>query len=353
LFALGLCVARRTALPLLNWLSGYLVAVVLILPLLLPMVDGFNHSMRAGGVTLEDMQQNNIPAQDFLSSVFLGTAIWIFHPHQHPYVTYTLALGASAAAWCLLPALMSRAPWRGTTVVTLLMLMFGAVLITRPLLLTEIMARLPLLKSMRWPFREFVQFQFFLHLYFVVRPPGLNRTARRLSAAFGTTVFLIPLLLYPFPPTLNTMTWDRELIISGRYQEYWAQVRPLLKPGDRIAVVIPLNLYEDDRFEEPYCLLGTYNYAVLDDIINAWGYSPTAPRDQLYTKRYAVYPFGAYHPAQKAALMVERPDLKFITLESLRPLRITLSSRDGPTVDLTPFVPQRLSKEPPHERGLP
>jgi hypothetical protein len=34
-------------------------------------------------------------------------------------------------------------------------------------------------------------------------------------------------------------------------------VHKLLKPGDRVAVLIPLNLYEDDRFEEPYSLLGT------------------------------------------------------------------------------------------------
>jgi len=43
--------------------------------------------------------------------------------------------------------------------------------------------------------------------------------------------------------------------------------------------------------------------------------------------------------------MAEKPDLKFITLESLHPLKITLSSRDGPTIDLTPYVPKRLSRE--------
>jgi hypothetical protein len=80
--------------------------------------------------------------------------------------------------------------------------------------------------------------------------------------------------------------------------------------------------------------------------VNAWGYSPTVPRDHVYTRTYAFYPFGAYRPEQKQALMVERPELKFITLESLHPLKITLSSRDGPTIDLTPYVPERLSKIP-------
>ncbi len=352
LFALGLCVARRSPLPLVNWLLGYAAAVIVLLPLLLPMLDGFSHSLRAHGVSLNDMQQYNIRAQDFLLSIFLGMAVWIFNPRPHPYIVYTLALGASAAVWCLLPAVMSRAKWRGTTCVTLLMVIFGAVMIVRPFFITEMMAQLPVLKSMRWPFREFVQFQFFLHLFLVVRPPGLNASARKMSAAFGTFVYVVPLLCYPFSPTFNTMTWDRELLISGRYENYWAKVRPLLKPDDRVAVIIPLQLYEDERFEEPYILLGTYNYAVLDGFVNAWGYSPTAPLDQTYTKTYAYYPFGAYHPDQKAALMAEKPDLKFITLESLHPLKITLSSRDGPVIDLTPFVPARESKVPAHAKGL-
>jgi hypothetical protein len=353
-----------------------------VLPLLLPMLDGFGHSLRAGGVKLEDMQQNNIPAENFLTSIFLGMTIWIFYPHQHPYVTYTLALGASAAVWCLLPALApelafrirqvvnfvygsfqpggpkaiehpAKLRWRGTTFVTLLMVIFGAVMIVRPFFITEIMSHLPVLKAMRWPFREFIQFQFFLHLFLVVRSPGMTGPARQYSAVFGTFVYAAPLFFSPFAPTFNTMTWDRELIISGRYQDYWAQVRPLLKPGDRVAVIIPLDLYTDDRFEEPYSLLGTYNYAPIDGIINAWGYSPTVPVDQTYTKTYAFYPFGAYNPDQKAKLMAEKPDLKFITLESLHPLRITLSSRDGPVIDLTPFVPPRQSKVPKHARGLP
>jgi len=353
LFALGMSLGRRSPLPLVNWVAGYTAAVIIVLPLLLPMLDGFNHSMRAGGVTLEDMQANNIPAYDFGTSIFLGMAIWIFHPHEHPYVTYTLALGASAAVWCLLPALSSQAKWRGTEIVTGLMLVFGAIMICRPFFVTEIMAHLPLLRSLRWPFREFVQFQFFLHMFLLVRPPGLNAQARNVSAVFGTFVFVVPLVTYPFPPTFNSMNWDRELLISGGYQSYWDHVRPLLKPTDRVAVIIPFDLYQDDRFEEPYILLGSYNYASLDGFVNAWGYSPTAPRDQVYTKTYAFYPFGAYHPDQKAALMAEKPDLKFITLESLHPLRITLSSRDGPTIDLTPFVPERKSKIPPHEPGLP
>jgi hypothetical protein len=353
LFALGLAVAGRSITPVLNWGLGSALAGLVLLPLLLPMLDGFGHTLRAGGVPLDDMQANNIPAIDFPTSVLLGMAIWLAHPNDHPYVTYTLALGSCAAAWCLIPAVASRAKWRPLDGVLLGLLIFGAVLIIRPRFISEIMLHLPLFRSMRWPFREFVQFQFVLHLFLVARPPGLNANARLASALFGSFVYIVPLVLFPFPPTFNTMTWDRELLISGGYEKYWAQVRPLLQPGDRVAVLIPFKLYSDDRFEEPYILLGSYNYAEIDGFINAWGYSPTAVRDQVYTTTYAYYPFGAYDPAQKPALMAEKPDLKFITLESLHPLKITLSSRDGPTIDLTPFVPRRTSRIPPHERGLP
>jgi hypothetical protein len=346
LFAVGMSISGRSWLPLRNWAIGYAIALVVLLPLLIPMLHGFFASARSHGVSAEDMQANNIPFVQFPTSVLLGMAVWIINTHPHPYATYTLALGASAAAWCIVPALMSRAKWRGLEVVIAAMLFFGAILICRPVWITDVMMQLPLFRSMRWPFREFVQFQFFLHLFLVVRPAGLTLVTRRFSAIFGTFVFIVPLLLYPLPPTFNSMNWDRELILTTGFDRYWAQVRPLLKPSDRIAVLIPLNLYEDDRLDEPYSLLGTYNYAELAGVVNAWGYSPTVPRDQVYTRTYAFYPFGAYLPEQKQSLMAERPELKFITLESLHPLRITLSSRDGPTIDLTRFVPPRLSKVP-------
>lgn len=389
-FALGMTMSRRSLQPLGIWLSGYAIALLVISPLLIPMLGGFFASMRSQGVSLEDMQANNIPMSEFPISLLVGMALWLGHPTIHPYATYTLALASSAAVWCLIPALISpsasfgirifkgtmrhvlgpakleevlnktyrmanqhlkgvrfdHVKWSGLEVVTLFTALFGALLICRPLFISELMTHLPLFRSMRWPFRELIQFQFFMHLFLLVRKPGMTEQLRRASAVFGTFVFIVPLLLYSLPPTFNAMNWDRELILTGGVEKYWAQVRPLLKPDDRIAVLIPLNLYEDDRFEEPYTLLGTYNYAVLAGVVNAWGYSPTVPRDQTYTRTYARYPFGAYFVEQKAALMEEKPELKFITLESLRPLKITLSSRDGPTIDLTPFVPTRISKDP-------
>ena len=348
MFAVGIGLCNRSLIPVLNWFAGYAFAVVIILPLLVPMIDGFFHSARSGGVALEDMQMNNVPFRHFPGSIFIGATLWLINPHPHPYTTYTIALGSSAAAWCLLPTIagFTRGKWRGIEVVTLVMVGFVALLICRPIWISKVMLHMPLFRSMRWPFREYVQFQFFLHLLVLIRPPGLHRPARNFLAIFGAGLFVLSMVAFPLPPTFNAMNWDRELILGGGINQYWAQVRPLLKPADRIAVIIPLDLYTDNRFEEPYCLLDTYDYSVLSKTINASGYSPAAPTDQFYTATWCYYPFGAFIPSQKAALLAEKPDLKFITLESLQPLKITLSSRDGPPTDLTPFVPPRQSKVP-------
>jgi hypothetical protein len=187
-----------------------------------------------------------------------------------------------------------------------------------------------------------VQFIFFLHLFLVLRVPSCTPRSRFVIALFSTVLMLYPLFLFMVPPTFNTMNMDRDLLFSGGFDRYWAQVRPLLQPGDRIAVLIPGKIYADDRFQEPYSLLSTCNYSGMTRIINIRGYSPTAPSDQVYTRTVSYYPFGAYLPGQKAALLAERPDIKFITLESLKPLKISLSSRLGPTIDLTPYIPDQL-----------
>ncbi len=347
LFAFGVSVSRKSILPLGNWLMGYAAALILILPLLVPMLDGFSHSLRAQGTTLDDMQLYAIPAGQFPTSLFVGMAVWLidYHYAYPAFTTYTVALGACAASWCLIPAILSRVKWNALEIVSFGLMLLGVLLVCRPRWIAEVMIHLPLFRSMRWPFRELLQFQFFLHLFVLIRPPGLLKQMQKYAAIGGTSILVIPLFLYPLPPTFNAMNWDRQLLTQGGIEQYWNQVRPLLKPTDRVAVIIPFDLYKKDRFEEPYSLLGTYNYATMAGVVNLWGYSQTAPLDQVDINTYAFYPFGAYLPEQRANLLAQRPGIKFITLESLHPLKITLSSGNGPTIDLTPYVPPR-SKDP-------
>ncbi len=343
-FALGISFIRRSAQPLGCWIAGYTLAVLIILPLLVPMFSGFFASVRSHGIDISEMETNNIDPGLFPTSLFLGMALWLIHSPPEFHTTYTLALGSCAAAWCILPAMIDRAHWRKIDQVVVVVLIFIVVLICRPRWISEIMIRLPLLRSMRWPFREFIQFQFFFHFLLLLRTPGLTSRFQRSVALLSTALLVIPLALYVLPPTLNAMAMDRKLLFSGGFDRYWSQVRPFFQPGDQVAVIIPLRLYSDNHFEVPYSLLSSHNYSCMTHVINIWGWSQTPPSDQLYARTPVVYPFGAYMPEQKAALMAELPGLKFITLESFKPLKITLSSRDGPTIDLTPYIPPEIEK---------
>jgi hypothetical protein len=340
-FALGLSFLRHSPRPLLSWAAGNFVAGILSLPLFLPALTGFFTSLRARGVPMDDMQAYNIPALDLPMSLLAGVALWLMHPGMVPaHTTYTLALGSSAAIWCLIPALAGRS-WRQLDLLCLGMIAVTAFMVSRPTWVILLMTHVPVLRSMRWPFRELLQLQFFIHFFLLLRQPGYSPRARWRIALFSVAIFVLPLFLNPLPPTFNSMNWDRRLILSGKVNAYWAQVRPLLKPDDRVAVLISRKLYDQERFEVPYSLLGTYNHACIGGIINTSGYSLTAPVSQLYTG-IGYYPFGAYIPEQRDALLHDHPGLKFITLESLKPLKITLSSATGPTIDLTPFVPREL-----------
>jgi hypothetical protein len=105
-----------------------------------------------------------------------------------------------------------------------------------------------------------------------------------------------------------------------------------------------MELYSEGHFEIPYSLLNAFNYPCRSRLIAAGGYSQTPPQDQLYVRTGTLFPFGAWTPDAIPALQAERPNLRFIVLESLYPLKITLSSRDGPPIDLTPYVPEDVRK---------
>ena len=347
LFALAMSLERRSIVPLRSWVIGSAIAVLVALPFLLPALQGFTHSYRAQGVGLTDMQNNNIDALDFPTSFFLGMALWFIHPPQaHFAETYTLALGSCAAAWCFLPAVARWTSWTRFEAVLMGMLVVIGIFIMRPLWISQVMLHLPLLKSMRWPFREFLQFQLFFHLFLVVRRPALTPRARLIFALVGVLLYVPPGLIHQ-PPTFAQMSWDRRILFSAAFDEYWDKVRPLLGPNDRIAVIIPPKLYLDESLPKTYSLLGTYNYAELARVKNVWGWSQTPPKDEFDVHVLPLYVFGAYTPEQVGRLQGEKPPLRFLSLVSLQPLKITLSAPASlgssppqpPDIDLTPFVP--------------
>ncbi len=343
LFAIGVAIYRRSFLPLIVWGAGYALALLILTPLLVPVLEGFSHATRSEGLTIALMSKFAIPASLFPFSYFLSTFSTLL-PMRLVFgltpVFYASAFVSCAAAWAIVPALMSRARWNVLEGVSLGLVGVAALLIIRPLWVSEILIHLPLLKSMRWPFREILQLQFFLHLFLVLRPPGGTLRFQRLITAAGVFVYVFPLFFLP-PPTFFAMKMDRDLLFSGKAARYWERVKEQVGPDACIVPVVNPDLVIFHPFEIPFSLLGAYNFPILYQVKCGSGYSATAPHDQLYIKLPPAINMGIYAPEQKAAVLKERPDVKFITLESVDPLRITLSSRDGPTIDLTPEIPKK------------
>jgi hypothetical protein len=344
LFAVGVAFSRRSLLPLVTWVSGSALAFLLISPLLVPACAGFLHAARAEGLSVTTMSRYAMPASLFPFSYLLGTFSAVFPIRLELWSgtqpVYSCAFMSCAAAWAIFPAFLGRAPWRRLEIISLGVIAVISLLVIRPHWVSALMIHLPILKSLQWPFREILQLQFFLHLFLVLRPPGGSLFFRRLITFAGAFLFVFPLFFLP-APTFNPMKLDRDLLFSGRSTRYWNQVKLQLSPDARIVPVFDPHLYLQHPFDVPFSLMGACNLPILFQVESAAGYSATAPRDQLYLQVPPATSLGIYTPEQEAAILEERPEVKFITLEGLHPLRITLSSRGGPTIDLTPDLPAK------------
>ena len=243
-----------------------------------------------------------------------------------------------AAAWCLLPALFGPAKWRPLEILCLAMAVLIMLLIIRPEILARAILYVPIIKSMRWPFREIMQFSFFIHLLLILRPPLADVKARRLFVGYSLAMFFLPL---PFirPPSFNALALDRKATLSGDGERFWNQVKPLLKPTDAIITVIDAKVWKANWPSIPYSYLGTANYPALYRVRCLSGYSPTQPLDQVALKTRPNYWFGAFEPSQVQAVLNEQPHAQLIVLEGVHPLKIILRSEGSPDVDLSPYLP--------------
>jgi hypothetical protein len=343
LFAVLLCRYRRSFRPLVSWIAANAITLIVILPILLPALDGFLHSQRGAGLSVETLQRFAMPGAlfpvSFLFGNFFEMAAYFAGIHGPSVFVFPRlpTLLACAAAWCVFPALAGRSRWTLLESGCAGLLCLLAILIVRPLWITEEMSRLPVLNSMRWPFREILQFQFFFHLLLVLRPPAGSATFQRRFSFVSLVLFAMP-LFFTRPFSLNPLALDREAIFSGRGERFWAEVKTRLRPGDQIATVIDPKLWSLSWDQLPYSLAGTADFPAYFRVPCISGYSQTPPLDQLAIPIKPYYWFGAYSPAQVPAITAGHPELRIITVESVKPLRLSLSSPGKPPIDLTPYL---------------
>lgn len=349
LFALILCDCRRSWRPMLMWIAANVITLVVILPLLWPALEGFSHSARGGGIGPLLMHRFNMPAGlapfSFLFGNFVEMGAYFAHiPADSLAILYFPRLStlmACAAAWCIFPLLLQRRRWTWLEGECAALIALLLLLVIRPFALTEIMSTLPILRSMRWPFREILQLLFFFHLLLVIRPWGGTPVMQNRIACLSFTFFALP-LFFTAPLTLNPLARDRAALFSGQADHLWAGIKSHLRPGDFIATQIDTHLWYSVPVNPGYVLTATADYPAYFQVPCISGYSQTAPKDQLPIPAPPGYWFGAYDELQ-TKLLAKYPHVRVIKVTHIAPLQLTLSSPDpkGHPIDLTPYLNAR------------
>jgi len=347
LFAASIAFYRRSWLPLIVWGSGNVLALIVTGRFLVLAVDGFLASERSFGLSIDMLSQHSVPFNAFPLSYFIGnfSQLSILDPfNSNSTFPKIRMLLACAAAWCVIPQLISFSRWHFFDRLSIAFAALLAILIIRPNWINQVMLYLPILRSMRWPFREILQFQFFIHFFLVVRARLDTTRFQNTVAILSFLAFAVPL---PFlsPPTMNALAFDRKLLFSGKVDKFWAGVKTHLKPDDEIATVIDANLYHMDGRELPnetgipYSLLAVADFPMYLRVRSVTGYSTTTPCDQLRGLRLIpFFWFGAFENCQIPELFREKPHIKLIVLEARDPMKISLVSKDNPPIDLTPCL---------------
>jgi hypothetical protein len=344
LFSAGIALYRRSPAPLMAWYAGNVLAIFTLYPFLYQALDGFADTARQYGYTVAGTNAYNIPAHTIAFSLFAGNwnepfLIWGGDPLlkmiEFPRASSLLAC---AAAWCLVPAIFGSRKWKPLEGLCLGLCLLLMVCVVRPDFVTIVLDCVPIVRSLRWPFRESLQLLFFIHLLLVLRSPGRLAHWQPRFALWSVAVFLVP-LPWLRVPTLNPLVLDRQMVLSGDGEKFWAQVKTKLKPTDELATVMDDAVWKNNTESIPYSLAGTANFPAYFQFICITGYSQTAPLDQQPIMMTPAFWFGAYRPSQMNDLWAQRPRLKIIWITDAPPLKILLLSKDAPPVNLSPYLP--------------
>jgi hypothetical protein len=342
LFAILLAFDRRSMQPLVCWVASNLLMLAIISPLLVPALEGFADSRRGAGLSVPALGAFAMPAVmapiSLLFGNFFEMGAYFAHKMDAAFFLFPRmpSLLACAAAWCIFPLVLGRRRWTLLEAGCAGLIGLLLLLVIRPICITVFMAHLPVLRSMRWPFREILQTLFFFHLLLVLRPWGGSITLQNRVACCSLALFALP-LFFTQPLTLNPLKADRALIFSGRADRYWNAVRAQLAPGQRIATVINPDMWFRQVGYINYTLTGVGDFPAYFQVPTVSGYSQTAPLNQLKVNLAAYFWFGAYSPAQMPEVRKAYPNVCIITVQNFHPLKMTLTFPDKRVLDLYSF----------------
>jgi hypothetical protein len=346
--------ADKSIEPMVRWGAGGLLCLCLASPILWASVSSFTGSSRSSPLSLQDASVRSIPLLAFISSFFGGwtTGLILYGlglqtvNEGQTFVSFAGAFlifnGRCRMLGAKLSTLKSTLQSQNARlqIVVVLSALLVMLFVVRPEWLGSIMSKAPLYRSLRWPFRETFAFLFFIHLWFALRPPRLDRPARYATVLVGFACFLLSLICFN-PWSFNLMERDRALVISGEADRYWAGIKSRLKSNDQIIVIIPPPIMKRDFFKIPYSLLGAYNYPALFQVPSITGYTAVGLARENSDEAMPYHWSGAFSPEVGNRLLQQNPRLKALRLVSMHPLRIDFCTRQGQTpLQLPPMATQ-------------
>ena len=331
--------AQRSFEPVLRFGAALLVAGLLFSPLLFQAARGFGATSRSAAMPLSETTHGSIAPATLVASFFGGSFgallcaaaslqklsnFEVYASCAGGLSTFSTWRARSKAARQLADA-RTATPALKTSValqdIAVAMMLLVALFVMRPLWLAQLLHALPLLRSLRWPFREIFVLLFWVHLWLALRP---THTSPRVSFALncvGVAAFVMSLAtatIWSFAP----MRVDRNLVMSGQAQSYWQKLAPRFGPKDQFIAIVDSPL-SPDRFDiMPFSLLGAYNYPALFGVQSASGYTVKGMANIQLDGRVPNHWSGTFSRADGNALLAKYPHLKALELVSLEPVRI-------------------------------
>ncbi|MFQ3671059.1 MAG: hypothetical protein SNJ84_06340 [Verrucomicrobiia bacterium] len=274
------------------WLGAGVTAAGAAWPWLGSVVLALPESVRGGAIPVEAASEKAMPVVVLVGSWFLSSLsapLGTFETFGK--VAYAYGLAASPMAWFVWCALRGRRGWNGWDGVWLGLAGLVALLIARPAWLAGLLSDVPILGSLRWPYKEVFLFLFLVHGW-MLRGSRMAQDRMVLVVAVGWIFFLFPLVAFG-PPTLNEAAEDRAWLRSGRAEAWGERLREAVADTRGLVPALPDWALEDVEtyLSVPALPLGSHNYPAYFRVRSASGYSATLPRELFYRE---PRPFNVY-----------------------------------------------------------
>lgn len=327
---------ERRADPLLRVMVAGAVTAVLVLPVVWKAFANFSTSRRAAGLSASEGTTLRFELPLLLTTVLAGPIAALVSTHTleqaNDISRGLMSSGYSVVNFMFVMSIATMIRHKGIhrfTWVFVILLLVSGLFVTRPDWLAAGIAHIPVLRSLRWPFREVWIVVFSIHLLLLFEPKWLGPRERPALLSAGALVLGL-LLLLP-PPTLGAFTTDRRLLFSSVARQYWTEMQQRHGPVRGLVVGMDTIHVSPPRERIPFTLLGTHNFGSYFGFTSSMGYTfiPSIRRVSSEDPEQPYHPGGMFERADARAISRRHPGYWLVELESLSPPRWTVRTPRG------------------------